>query len=319
MKTKAEFDDFYNRNLLSRFVEMEEDRQKQLNVFIKRLAIVAIFIPVFTFLAWKFFIGDASQELEISAESLAQILCIYLFFSCFYCSSPISNFVITVKDDLMETFAHFWGDFHYSYMKEIPSELLLKSKIFPQFTSSLGEDYFSGIYNGIKTTIAEESLYKKVRTKNGTTDILVFRGIGILLEMPKKFQGQTIVLKDSGIFNIFKRVKNSERIKLEDPIFERHFEVFADSQIEARFLLTTAFMERILKAKQAFVGKNIQFSFFGNKLLISIETKQNMFEISSLFQRTTNRKMIDQAFAQFSSVMEIIDTLKLNPQLNLKN
>ena len=204
-------------------------------------------------------------------------------------------------------------------MKEIPSELLLKSKIFPQFTSSLGEDYFSGIYNGIKTTIAEESLYKRVRTKNGTTDVLVFRGIGILLEMPKKFQGQTIVLKDSGIFNIFKRVKNSERIKLEDPIFERHFEVFADSQIEARFLLTTAFMERILKAKQAFVGKNIQFSFFGNKLLISIETKQNMFEISSLFQRTTNRKMIDQAFAQFSSVMEIIDTLKLNPQLNLKN
>lgn len=69
------------------------------------------------------------------------------------------------------------------------------------------------------------------------------------------------MLKDSGWLNLFKKIGRPERVKLEDVSFERQFEVFSDNQIEARYLLTTAFMERMSEVKKAFQGKNIQFSF----------------------------------------------------------
>ena len=138
-----------------------------------------------------------------------------------------------------------------------------------------------------------------------------------LLQLNKKFEGKTVVLKDSGWLNLFKKIGWPERVKLEDVSFERQFEVFSDNQIEARYLLTTAFMERMSEVKKAFQGKNIQFSFFNNKLLIAIETNHNMFEVSSLFRRATNRKMIDRAFEQFASVTEIIDILRLNSKTGL--
>ena len=318
LKTKAEFDDFYNRKLLGKFAEMEVERQKQLNVFINRLLVTAFFIPLLMLGGWMAFWGDMVRESETCLKFTTYGLFLYVAFTYFYCHSPITNFIVDIKQEVMEEFAGFWGDFTYANGLEIPYTVLIKSKIFPQYDSSTGDDLFCGVYNNTQTTIAEETLYKRVRTKNGSTNVTVFKGIVILLEIKKKFDGQTVVLKDSGLFNIFKKVGRGERIKLEDPLFEKQFEVFGDNQIEARYLLTSAFMERILQAQKVFKGKNIQFGFFDNKLLISIEAKQNMFEISSIFQRTTNRKMIDRAFAQFAAVMEIIDTLQLNKYIQFK-
>ncbi len=318
LKTKAEFDDFYNRKLLGKFAEMEVERQKQLNIFINRMLLAAFFIPLLMLGCWMAFWGDMVSESETCLKFTTYGLFLYVAFTYFYCSSPITNFIVDIKNDVMEEFAGFWGDFTYANCLEIPSDVLLKSKVFPQYDSSMGDDFFCGVYNNTKTTIAEETLYKKVRTKNGSTNVTMFKGVVILLEMKKKFKGQTVVVKDSGIFNIFKKIGRGERIKLEDPLFEKQFEVFGDNQVEARYLLTTAFMERILQAQKAFLGKNIQFGFFDNKLLISIETKQNMFEISSIFQRTTNRQMIDRSFEQFAAVMEIIDTLQLNKYIQFK-
>lgn len=309
---KAKFDAYYNLHLLDKFMEMENERHRQLDIFVKRLLVTGIFLPILILLFWSSFWGNYIAESKTLTEITVWVLLGYVIFSFLYCNSPVVSFKIDVKHEIMEKFAEFWGTFSYRYAYSLPDKIIEESKIFPFYTRKDGDDYFSGCYNQVQTIISEEQFYRKVRTKNGSYDATVFYGIVILLEMNKKFKGQTIVIKDSGIFNCFKRMlRKQERVALEDVRFERRFEVFADDQIEARYLLTTAFMERILKAKDAFRGKNIQFSFFDNKLLIAIETQSNMFEVSSLFRRVTNRKMIDRAFSQFASVMEIIDILKL--------
>ena len=85
--------------------------------------------------------------------------------------------------------------------------------------------------------------------------------------------------------------------------------------MKARYILTTAFMERMLKVKTAYKAKSLEFSFFDNKLLIAVKTKKDMFESTSLFKNTTNRKLINQTFEQFASILEIIDILKLNQRI----
>ena len=309
--TRAKFDDYYNSHLLHKFAELEEKRQIKLNVFIKRLVITGIFIPLLLVLFWNSFWSDYIAESRNATEFTVYVLGFYVISSFLYCQDPITSFTLKVKDDIMKTFAAFWGDFHYINGITLSDEILKESHIFPYYDRKEGDDHFQGLYNDVCVTINEEKLYKRVRTKNGSYDAKVFEGIIIQLAMNKKFKGKTVVLKDRGMFNIFKKIKRTERVKLEDVVFERHFEVFSDNQIEARYLLTTAFMERILAAKKIFNGKTIQFSFFDNKLLIAIATNQNMFEVSSLFSRTTNRKIINRAFEQFSSVMDLIDTLKL--------
>ena len=50
---KAKFDDYYNHHLLGKFMEMEAERHKQMDVFIKRLLLTGIFIPLLILLFWS--------------------------------------------------------------------------------------------------------------------------------------------------------------------------------------------------------------------------------------------------------------------------
>lgn len=118
----------------------------------------------------------------------------------------------------------------------------------------------------------------------------VFQGICVLLTMNKNFKGRTVVVKDKGIFNVFKHISGLQRVKLEDMRFEDLFEVYSSDQIEARYLLTTAFMERMLKLSELYGGKSIQFSFDDYQLLLAIPTKQDMFEACSFFRSNVNKR-----------------------------
>ena len=146
---------------------------------------------------------------------------------------------------------------------------------------------------------------------------MVFQGICVLLTMNKNFKGRTVVLKDKGIFNVFKHISGLQRVKLEDMWFEDLFEVYSSDQIEARYLLTTAFMERMLKLSELYGGKSIQFSFDDNQLLLAISTKQDMFEACSFFRSNVNKKKVDRVFEQFYTVFSIVDILKLNQKIGM--
>ena len=73
----------------------------------------------------------------------------------------------------------------------------------------------------------------------------------------------------------------------------------------------------MLKALNVFHGRKIQLCFLDNKLLIAINTGQNMFESTSLFRSATDRRMVDETFEQIVSIMAIVDILKLNKNLGL--
>ena len=229
----------------------------------------------------------------------------------------------------MADFAGFFGTFSYHNEQHLPDDLLRNSDLFGKFNIHKGDDYFCGSYKDVAVTISEELLQKKIvytefdekfgnaasssrsRKKN------IFKGICILLTMNKNFKGRTVVLKDRGIFNMFKHISGLERVKLEDMYFEDLFEVYSSDQIEARYLLTTAFMERMLKLSELYGGKSIQFSFNNNQLLLAIPTNQDMFEACSFFRSNVNKKKIFRVFEQFYTVFSVVDILKLNQKTGL--
>ncbi len=66
-------------------------------------------------------------------------------------------------------------------------------------------------------------------------------------------------------------------MKLEDPRFEQEFVVYADDQVEARYVLTPSLMERLVEFKQK-AGRPSASRFLGPNVNIAIETERNMFE-----------------------------------------
>ena len=116
-----------------------------------------------------------------------------------------------------------------------------------------------------------------------------------------------------GLFKIIKRNRN-KKVCLEDVVFSKKWKVYADDQVEARYVLTPALMERMLAVKKLFHGYRIDFSFWKNNLLIAVHTNKDMFETTSLFKSTLEYGKVQEVICQLYSVFSVINTLKLNKE-----
>lgn len=105
--------------------------------------------------------------------------------------------------------------------------------------------------------------------------------------------------------------KKKKQINLEDVIFSKKWKVLADDQVEARYVLTPALMERMLAVKKLFHGNRLDFSFWENNLLIAVHTNKDMFETTSLFKSALDYRKVQEVICQLYSVFAVIDTLKL--------
>lgn len=309
---RLDFETFYYQKLWLKLTQMEEQRLKYLHRFLILLFLAVVVLPCFIIWMWGewiYLIFTQGTPKEI--ESLIKLG--LLIFSVVFAvvGSPIVSYKRAIKDSIIEDFISFFGQFKHSSSRRISDQLIEQSLLFNRYNRHRGDDYFYGTYKNVEMVISEEDL----RYKGGKSESSVFNGIIVLLDFPKSFKGQTVIFKDWNILNFaHKPAKEFQRVALEDVVFEKAFEVYATDQIEARFLLSTAFMERILSVQKAFEGRKIQFSFFENKLLLAINTSIDMFEPASLFKSSTDRRPINAVLEQFISVFAVAELLKLIQQ-----
>lgn len=108
-----------------------------------------------------------------------------------------------------------------------------------------------------------------------------------------------------------------EKIILEDTHFNNQWTVIAQDQIEARYILTTAFMERIQNLKKLFKTNHVECSFFDKQLLIAVYGSKDWFETTSLNISALDYRKIEEAILQLDSVFSIIDVLNLKSDKHL--
>lgn len=111
------------------------------------------------------------------------------------------------------------------------------------------------------------------------------------------------------IYRHFHPKKATQKVVLEGLPFMKKWQVLTDNQIEARYILTPVFMEKMLEIKRLFHGKHIDFSFFGSKLLIAVHTRKNMFETTSLFVPALSYHKVREVVGQLHSIFAVVDTI----------
>lgn len=142
-----------------------------------------------------------------------------------------------------------------------------------------------------------------------------FRGVIVELDMNKNFEGHTFILEKDNIKDNLSVSGTYQKVNLEDYEFEQIFNVYSQNQIEARYILTTAFMERLKKLKEIYKAKYIRTAFKNDKIVILIHTGRDMFQMAGSSKMT--KETFVQLFDEITAVLDIIDILKLNKKLGL--
>ncbi len=180
-----------------------------------------------------------------------------------------------------------------------------KNKLLPGWDRVNFEDQMSGKVDGAAFTFCEAHLEREHYDKNGnSTWSTVFRGILLEIDFHRKFLGRTVVLRDAGIFN-FRKKAGMKKVGLASPKFEKIFEAYGTDQVEARYLLTPIFMQKLVDLESSVSGKKIRFGFLGNKLHIAVEAP-NQFEAGSMFTPLTNTGRTEKILNEIGAVLDVI-------------
>jgi hypothetical protein len=188
-----------------------------------------------------------------------------------------------------------------------------------------GEDHVGGVIGRTRIEFSElHAEYKTTtHTKNGsrTTWHTIFKGLFFIADFNKHFRGRTYVLTDvaEGLLGFLgKKLQEMnftrpDLVKLEDPEFEEEFVVYGDDQIEARYILSTSLMQRILDFRRK-TGRSIQLSFVGSNVYVAVPMTRDMFEprITSSF---LDFNLIREFLTDLQFACGIVDDLNLNTRI----
>ena len=253
-----------------------------------------------------------------------------------------------IKKHLMVKFLQIFGNLNWCYGSEFGRwkniEFIKSWKILNNPISAI-DDYITGEYKGINLKICDinTSLFR-IEFLAGEvffTGLFMcfyfiwlpvvllssavffikhltsksFNGVFIELDMNKKFEGQTFILEKDNIKDNLTLSKTYEKVNLEDSEFAQEFCVYSQNQIEARYILTTSMIDRLKKLKEIYKAEYIRAAFKDEKIIIMIQTGRDMFQMAGKSQIT--KETFIQLFDEITSVLDIIDILKLNEKLGL--
>ncbi len=108
-----------------------------------------------------------------------------------------------------------------------------------------------------------------------------------------------------------------ERVNLEDSEFQKRFKVSSKDQIESRYFLTPAFMERFKNLGLAFGATNMRCTAYGNEIQFKLDISEDLFEVGDLFDTLKKPDYVWRCYRQIKSILGMIDYFKLDEKTGL--
>lgn len=227
------------------------------------------------------------------------------------------SFEKKIKKKFMPTLMQAIPGFYWQEKPPVTQEDITEAMLFPhdKACSKTFDDCFLGKYRNVEVLMSECE-YEMRRGKHTYT---IFNGVVIRMQMNKSFEGLTVIRpKGVGVedYNDLKKA-GLEEISLEDKEFNDNFKVYSTDQIESRYLLTTAFMERLKNLTAAFVSVGTFCSFNDKYIYLAPYCTGDLFNLCSLVKPITNSKQFEDLFEEFASILQFVDHFKLDKKLGL--
>jgi hypothetical protein len=321
MITAAEFKSFYDRELLPSLESLEGDRKRVISNIWKWLGIGVI--PFIISVAIN--MGDVANT-SLFALFVPLVICIMIFFFTNY--KQIAIIKHRFKQEVIAKMVKAI-DPSLSYRAEgyISESDYHRSKLYlAQINKYKGDDLVTGKIGSTAIRFSEllTQMEKETRDSKGNkskTVTTIFKGLFFVGDFNKKFIGETVVLPDTAesLFGSLGtmlqkwNVQRDQLVKLEDVEFEKAFAVYGTDQVEARYILSTSLMQRILQFKQK-TKANISMSFISNEVFIGVPLNENLFE-APFFSPMTKYERIESFNKYLVLFIGIVEDLNLNTRI----
>ncbi|WP_421864467.1 DUF3137 domain-containing protein [Parvibaculum sp.] len=308
MTPGGDFDSFFAREIAPFIEEKEAERKVVLRRALWRALPVIGAGLVFFSLSSRLIEGENARGFAIFGSIAVMV----------FGAAMLTSVMTWGRKFAEELSAKVFGHFGYIYSPEAPENFLVpfnNCSLLPGYDRKSLEDHVSGEIDGVPFELAEAFLEKKVRRDKRDDYELVFRGLVARYAFPKRFSGRTVVRGDRGsIFGALSHAgAGGERVHLEDPRFDERFDVFSSDQVEARYLLTPAFMERLMQLADASDGP-MRAAFDGGDLFLVIDGRRGYFAQPSPWRDLRQNDHIRAFVEDISFIREIAEVLKLDAE-----
>ena len=289
---RKEFDRKYNDTIIPLVHDYEGSRKKRLYLAIISSAATAILGVSL----WSF-------SPDLSGLLIASSAAIWIYIQ--------KSFENKIKEKIMPTACSCFVDMKWQEGSYTDSSIFTSSYLISNYSYDDYDDIFYGSYHDVKFEIIES----KFTTHSGKHSITIFDGVIVKLEMNKHFTSHTVIKPD-----MFLNIPPSFKLhhtELEDPEFNKKFDVYTNDEVEARYLITPSFMERLKNMETAFMARTATCVFYNNFLMIALPTGSDLFSLCSLFKPVDDPKQFFRMYDEIESIIKLIDYFKLNQKIGL--
>lgn len=307
-----EIDSVFHKELAPHFAEIESLRT---TIYVRvgiAIVIDAVLIVVFALLLKKNPSLDAGTLFPIAGS-----FCIAL--ALFLAKGPYQKFRREFKEKIMNKIAYrFFPEMRYFHDRSVSKEFYDESKLFrEELTNYSGGDFFQGKIGQVDFQFSELLCqYTTGSGKNKQTHT-AFRGFFFVGDFHRDFYFRTTIQPDTAesLLGIVGRgiqritsTGDQQLVDLENPEFEKLFVVRSSDQVEARYILTPAFMEKLVYFRQK-VGNPVHLCFVNGKMFLAVSTNHDYFEpklFGSLLEKRDLMKFLEMLHLLFGVAEEFL-------------
>lgn len=175
------------------------------------------------------------------------------------------------------------------------------------------DDLICGSYRGCPFRRSDVCTQQVTSTGKTTTVTTLFEGPWMIFQFPKEFTHYLLVREKEFLANgkpggWFSGL-HAEKIRMESEPFNAKFEVYAENEHEAFYLLTPHFMEKLEQAEQEIKGR-MYYGFIGSEFHVAVDNHENSFE-PPVFSAVTESDLKDIEH-QARLIGELIEVLQLD-------
>jgi len=295
----ATFDAIFEQKIKPELIKREADRKSAVQTFLVAalagLALIALETYLIAPLA-----GGAFGRVPVTIETITFIGAAIIGYM------PLAAVAQRVRVSVLTALCEPLG-VTYSLVGNEPAELprYRAFNLLPAYSEKSFQDFFSGRRGPADFSLCEATFHEG----SGKQRHVVFSGQMLRLTTPRHVASQTVVLRNTGWLKSFECPNGLKAVGLEDPKFNQAFAVFGSDQVEAREILTPAFMQQLVDLETAYSGAHIRCAFDGSQLLIALQGP-NRFEIGGMFTTLVQRSRVEGVARNLEQVFKLIDQFK---------
>lgn len=275
--------------------------------------IVATLTAVFTMHK----LSNQITEYVITAVVFVTVACIIIVYSIkqHFIGPDVTKFYDVFRDVFVyDSLKSIFSDVKYDHENGFTRSFIDKVGMLDTGNVYDSNDYISGTYKNIKFEQSDVHTQEMYEDSDGDEVYrTLFLGRVMVFDFNKKFKANLQVssyLFDSSILPWSKRFS---KVRMEDVEFNKNFNVYAEDEHEAFYLLTPQFMEKIKDVTRK-LKCGVMFCFVDNKLHIAVDNGYDSFECN-VFKLIDEDRVRESILKDIKLITDFVDELNLDNDL----